>query len=182
MSESSTKRSPAQLVLGLLFGIAFGFLLQKGGVAQYDVLIGSLLLEDFTVFQVMLTAILVGMIGVFAMHGLGLVKLHPKALKVGPNIIGGLLFGVGFGLCGYCPGTGAAAIGQGNYDAVFAALGLLAGSFLYAEMSRATDRTIDTWGNRGQMMVTDLVRTPRPLVVGAAGVVIVAALILIERA
>jgi len=181
MSESDEKRSPPQLVLGLLFGLVFGFLLQKGGVAQYDVLVGALLLEDFTVFQVMLTAILVGMIGVFAMHSLGLVKLHPKALKVGPNILGGLLFGVGFGLSGYCPGTGAAAIGQGNYDAWFAALGLLAGSYLYAEMSRMLNRTLGQWGDRGQLMVTDLVRTPRPLVVGAAAVVITAALLLIER-
>ncbi len=181
MSESDDKRSPRQLVLGLLFGIVFGFLLQKGGVAQYDVLIGALLLEDFTVFQIMLTAILVGMIGVFTMHALGLVKLHPKALKVGPNIIGGLLFGVGFGLSGYCPGTGATAMGQGNYDAWFAALGLLAGSYLYAEMSRKLDRTLGKWGDRGQLMATDLVHTPRALVVGAAAVVIIAALVVVER-
>ena len=181
MSETEAKRSGPQLLLGLVFGVVFGFLLQKGGVAHYDVLIGALLLEDFTVFQVMLSAILVGMVGVFAMHGLGLVKLHPKALEVGPNIVGGLVFGVGFGLSGYCPGTGAAAIGQGNLDAVFAALGLLAGSFLYAEMSRPIERTLGKWGERGQWMLTDWVPAPKPVVVGTAAVVLGAVLLLLDR-
>ena len=53
-----------QLVLGLLFGVVFGFLLQKGGVGKYEVLIGMLLLRDFTVMKVMLSAVAVGMIGI----------------------------------------------------------------------------------------------------------------------
>lgn len=57
--------APKQLVLGLSFGINFGFLLQKGGVAKYDVLLGALLLTDFTVMKIMLAAILVGMVGIF---------------------------------------------------------------------------------------------------------------------
>ena len=56
-----------QLILGLLFGVVFGFLLQKGGVAKYHVLLGVLLLEDFTVIKVMLSAIVVGMLGVFTL-------------------------------------------------------------------------------------------------------------------
>ena len=93
-----------QLVLGLLFGLLFGFLLQKGGVAKYHVLIGVLLLEDFTVIKVMLTAILVGMIGVFGLYSLGLVNLHIKPTRYAANILGGLLFGVGFAFFAYCPG------------------------------------------------------------------------------
>ena len=120
MDESkplTTRQEPGQgvqLALGLLFGIAFGFLLQKGGVAKYHILIGVLLLEDFTVVRVMISAIVVGMIGVFVMHRLGWVELHLKPTRYGANILGGLIFGVGFGLIGYCPGTGAAAVGQGN--------------------------------------------------------------------
>jgi uncharacterized protein len=56
------------LVLGLIFGVAFGFLLQKGGVAKYEVLIGVLLLTDFTVIKVMMSAVVVGMVGIFLMH------------------------------------------------------------------------------------------------------------------
>ena len=98
-----------QLILGFLFGIVFGFLLQKGGVAKYHILLGVLLLEDFTVIKVMLSAIIVGMLGIFTLHGLGLVELHIKPTRYAANIFGGLLFGVGFALIGYCPGTGTAA-------------------------------------------------------------------------
>ena len=59
--------SAKQLALGLVFGVIFGFLLQKGGVAKYHILLGVLLLEDFTVVKVMLTAIIVGCVGIFAL-------------------------------------------------------------------------------------------------------------------
>ena len=140
-----------QLVLGLIFGLVFGVLLQKGGVAKYHVLVGVLLLEDFTVVKVMLTAIVVGMVGVLSLHGLGLVKLHVEPTRLAANVLGGILFGVGFALLAYCPGTGAAALGQGNYDAVAGVLGLLAGSDLFAEASGALDRTVLKWGDHGEL-------------------------------
>ena len=59
------------------------------------------MLEDFTVVKVMLTAIIVGCVGVFSLHALGLVKLHVKPTRYAANILGGLIFGVGFGLIGY---------------------------------------------------------------------------------
>lgn len=149
--------SRKQLVLGFAFGIAFGFLLQKGGVAKFEVLLGALLLTDFTVMKIMLTAILVGMVGIFSMHAMGLVKLHVKPTRYAANIIGGLVFGVGFALLGYCPGTGAAALGQGNLDAVAGIGGLLAGSYLYAEFSRGLSASVLNWGNRGGIMLPDLI-------------------------
>jgi len=51
-----------QLSIGLLTGILFGFLLQKGGVTKYDVIIGQLLLTDFTVVKIMLSAVITGML------------------------------------------------------------------------------------------------------------------------
>src|ERR1043166_4751838 len=123
--------SPRQLVLGFVFGIVFGFLLQKGGVAKYEVLLGQFFLTDFTVMKIMLTAHTVGMVGIFSMRALGLVKLHVKPTRYASNIVGGLLFGVGMGLLGYCPGTGAAALGQGNYDAIAGLGGLMAGRFFF---------------------------------------------------
>lgn len=170
-----------QLALGLLFGIVFGFLLQKGGVAKYEVLIGALLLTDFTVMKIMLTAILVGMVGIFTMHALGLVKLHVKPTRYAANIIGGLLFGVGFALIGYCPGTGAAAVGQGNYDAIAGILGLMAGSHLYAEMSHRLASTVLTWGNRGMIMLPDLVSMRVHRFLFAFIPVLAAALYVLER-
>ncbi len=155
-SPAKKEFSAKQLLLGALFGVVFGFLLQKGGVAKYHVLLGVLLLEDFTVVKVMLTAIVVGSIGVFGLHALGLVKLHIKPNRYAANIIGGLLFGVGFALLGYCPGTGAAALGQGNWDAIAGVLGLMAGSYLFAECSAWLGKTVMKWGDRGKLMLPEL--------------------------
>lgn len=173
--------SPKQLLLGLVFGIAFGFLLQKGGVAKYEVLLGSLLLTDFTVMKIMLTAILVGMVGIFGMHALGLVKLHVKPTRYAANVIGGLVFGAGFALLGYCPGTGAAALGQGNLDAVAGIGGLLAGSYVYAEMSRGLGSTILSWGNRGGIMLPDLFRIRLVPFLAVFAPLLLAALLALEK-
>ena len=151
-----------QLLAGAIFGVIFGFLLQKGGVAKYHILIGSLLLEDFTVMKVMLTAIIVGGIGVFSFHALGLVKLDIKPTRYAANIIGGLVFGIGFGLLGYCPGTGAAALGQGNWDVLAGIVGLLLGSYLFAELSSALGKTINKWGERGELFLNELFGMRRP--------------------
>lgn len=140
----------AQLLLGLIFGIAFGFLLQKGGVAKYEVLMGQLLLRDFTVAKVILSAVVVGMIGIGLMRQAGLVRSHLKPTKVWANVIGGLVFGAGFALAAYCPGTGAAALGQGNFDAFAVVAGLMAGSYVYALFSTRLDETIGSWSNLGE--------------------------------
>ena len=143
-----------KIVLALLLGASFGFLLQKGGVAKYDILMGALLLEDFTVFKVMLSAIFSGMIGVAILYKLGWVELHIKPLRYVANTIGGLVFGVGFALAGYCPGTEAAAIGQGNYDAIVSGAGMLVGSYLFAESYLYMKRIQDRW-NLGEKMIYD---------------------------
>ena len=111
-----------KLIAGAIFGLAFGFLLQKGGVGKYNVLIGQLLLQDWTVVKIILTAIVVGMIGVFTLHHFAKVNLHIKPTHIGANIIGGLLFGVGFALTGYCPGTAAVAHWDREVGTRFSAL------------------------------------------------------------
>jgi hypothetical protein len=122
-----------QVLLGLLFGIMFGFLLQKGGVTDYDVIIGQLLLTDFTVVKVMLSAIITGMIGFHLLRHKGYVRLHATEGSVGTNVAGGLIFGIGFALLGYCPGTVAGAVGTGALDALFGGVvGLLIGTGLFA--------------------------------------------------
>ncbi|MEX0614024.1 MAG: YeeE/YedE thiosulfate transporter family protein [Pirellulales bacterium] len=171
----------AQLALGLAFGIIFGFLLQKGGVAKYHILIGVLLLEDFTVIKVMLSAIIVGMVGIFAMHRLGMVELHLKPTRYAANVLGGLLFGVGFALIGYCPGTGAAALGQGNYDALGGVVGLMAGSYLYAEASAALSRSVEKWGDRGKLTLPEMVGTSTTAFVLVFAPLLALALVAIER-
>ncbi|MCX6700434.1 MAG: YeeE/YedE thiosulfate transporter family protein [Methanomicrobiales archaeon] len=124
-----------QIILGLLFGVVFGFLLQKGGVTSYNVIIAQLLLTDFTVMKVMLSAVIVGMIGLALLKHFGYVQPHPASGTIGSNVIGGLIFGFGFALLGYCPGTVAGAVGAGALDALIGGVvGILVGTAIFAEL------------------------------------------------
>lgn len=170
-----------QILQAILFGVLFGFLLQKGGVAKYHVLIGSLLLQDFTVFKVMLTAMVVGMLGLFPLYWLGKIELRIKPTRYAAVIIGGLIFGAGFALNGYCPGTGAAALGQGNWDALFMIAGMVAGSWLYAEFSATSKETLEKWGDRGKLLIPDLLRLNRKVAVVVFAGLLIGALIVLDR-
>ncbi len=170
-----------KLVAAILFGLAFGFLLQKGGVGKYNVLLGQLLLQDFTVAKIMLTAIIVGMVGVFTLHHFAKVNLHLQPTKVGAQTIGGLIFGAGFALMAYCPGTGAAALGQGSWDVLFGIAGLIAGSYLYAELSGWLKQTVEKWGDKGKVLLPDLLHIPRGLFVSGFGLVLLAVLFALQR-
>ena len=121
------------MLYGLVTGILFGFLLQKGRVIRYDKQIGALRLQDMTIVKFMLSAIVVGMIGTYLLVDLGLAKLSIKPMIVGSIVIGGLLFGVGWGLFGYCPGTSMGAVGEGRLDGIWGIAGMLAGAALFAE-------------------------------------------------
>jgi hypothetical protein len=170
-----------KLIAGAMFGLVFGFLLQKGGVGKYNVLIGQLLLQDWTVVKIMLTAIVVGMIGVFTLHHFAKVNLHIKPTRIGANIIGGLLFGVGFALMGYCPGTAAVALGQGSWDALFGMAGLIAGSWMFAELSGWTKRTVESWGDLGKVLLPDLLRVPRGVFIACFAAALTALLVVLQQ-
>ena len=130
-----SKSKKIGLLKGLLTGIVFGFLLQKGGVSRYNVIIGQLLLEDFTVLKIMLSATVTGMVGVYFLKYQGLIQLSPKPGSLMRSIVGGLIFGAGFALLGYCPGTAAGAAGQGNLDALIPGMGgMIIGSGLFANL------------------------------------------------
>jgi uncharacterized membrane protein YedE/YeeE len=171
-----------KLVTAIIFGTAFGFLLQKGGVGKYNVLLGQLLLQDFTVAKIMMTAIVVGMVGVFTLHHFAKVNLHLQPTKIGAQIIGGTLFGIGFALIAYCPGTGAAALGQGSWDVLFGMAGLIAGSYLFAEMSAWLKKTVETWGDKGKVMLPDLLPIPRLPFAYAVAVLLSVGLYFLDRA
>lgn len=186
VKQSTKKPAPPvaaapRLIAGAMFGLAFGFLLQKGGVGKYNVLIGQLLLQDWTVAKIMLTAIVVGMIGVFTLHHFARVNLHIKPTRIGANVIGGLLFGVGFALMGYCPGTAAVALGQGSWDALFGMAGLIAGSWMFAELSAWSKRTIEKWGDLGKVLLPDLLSVPRGLFVACFAAALTALLVVLQK-
>lgn len=181
MATADPVPSPARGVLaGLAFGVIFGFLLQKGGVADYDVLIGSLRLTDSTVFTVIMTAILVGSLTSALFRYFGVAQAHPKPTNYASNIVGGLLFGVGFGLLGYCPGTGAAALGQGSWDAAYGMIGLIAGSFTYAVASPVLKK-INRIGDRGKLTVPTAFHVSTPVYLGVLTIVSLTMLYFLNR-
>lgn len=126
---------PAQIVLGLVTGIFFGFFLQKGGATDYGVIEGQLLLYDFTVLKLMLSAVMAGMVVFPVLRHYGYANLHAADGTLGKNVLGGLIFGAGFALLGYCPGTVAGAVGGGALDALLGGMvGMLIGAGLFAEI------------------------------------------------
>jgi hypothetical protein len=170
-----------KLVGAILFGLTFGFLLQKGGVGKYNVLLGQLLLQDFTVVKIMMTAVVVGMLGVHTLHYFAKANLHLQPTRIGAQTIGGLLFGAGFALIAYCPGTGAAALGQGSWDVLFGIAGLMAGSYLFAELSAWLKQTVEKWGDKGKVMLPDLLHIPRAAFVPGFALLLTAALFALQQ-
>lgn len=122
------------LLYGLLTGALFGFLLQKARVIRYDQQVGALRLVDMTIVKFMFSAILTGMVGIYALRDLGFVTLAFKPTMPWVNIVGGLVFGAGWGLLGYCPGTAMGALGEGRRDAIWGILGMLVGGAVFAEL------------------------------------------------
>ena len=143
------------LVYGLLAGILFGFIMQRARVIRYDKQIGALLLQDMTIVKFMFTAILVGMVGIYLLGDAGYLKISGRPLIIGAALIGGGLFGIGWALLGYCPGTSWGALGEGRLDALAGILGLFAGAFIYAEIYPFLAETVLTWGNMGNLTIPD---------------------------
>lgn len=142
-----------QLVYGLVTGIIFGFFLQKARVIRYDKQIAALRLIDMTIVKFMFTSVLVAMVGVYLLKDLGIVNLSLKTTVLGGNIIGGLIFGIGWGLLGYCPGTQLGALGEGRWDSIWGLIGMLVGAGIFAEMFPFLKNTVLTWGNLGKITI-----------------------------
>jgi hypothetical protein len=144
------------LLNGLITGILFGFFLQKGRVTRYDKQVSALRLMDMTIVKFMFSAILVGMVGVHLLHIAGVTRPAILPANLGANIIGGLVFGVGWGLIGYCPGTSLGALGEGRTDAFWGILGMLAGIAFFAEVFPALNDTVLTWGREGSITLPQI--------------------------
>ena len=119
--------------LAIPIGLVFGFSLSRGGLTRYSNIVGVFRFTNLTVIKFMLTAMTVAMIVLYALKGLGVIQFPnvPETYIAG-NLIGGLIFGVGMSLAGYCPGTCAAGSGEGRLDYLISGvLGLLAGALVY---------------------------------------------------
>ena len=172
---------PLKLVLGLVTGILFGVLLQKGQVAKFQKLLGQFLLRDFTVVKIMATAIAVGTLGVHALVTMGAAEIHIQTASLARVIVGGVLFGVGLAIFGLCPGTSVAACGEGRRDAMIGVLGMFVGAGIYVAAFPALQPMIKSMADFGKVTLPQFTGTSPWLWAGGLAVVIAIALAILER-
>jgi uncharacterized membrane protein YedE/YeeE len=132
-----------KLLLGFAIGMAFGAVLQLGGASSYRKIMGMLLLRDLSILKMILTGIAVGLIGIQTLDLVGLAHMDVKATYVVGILLAGGIFGIGFALAGYCPGTGVVAAAEGKRDAFFVVAGGLVGAFAYALVHPALTSLLD---------------------------------------
>ncbi len=121
----------------LLIGLAFGFALEWAGFGSSRKLAGIFYFRDMTVLRVMSTALITAMLGLSLVAALGWVDLETQVYLLptvyGAQVLGGLIFGVGFALSGWCPGTGAVGVASGKLDALVFLVGVVVGAIVYNE-------------------------------------------------
>jgi len=183
MFESMRSNRSLQLLIGLLIGAGFGFLLQKGGLTSYNVIVGQLLFTDFTVLKTMLTAMLTGMIGVHLLKSRGIINFHPKPGSFGSTVIGGLFFGVGFALLGYCPGTVVGAAAQGSLDALFGGIvGGTIGAGIFATLYPRLERRILKKGYFGELTMPQMLKVGEWTIIIPLSMLIILLFMILEMA
>ncbi|MFA5872488.1 MAG: DUF6691 family protein [Anaerolineales bacterium] len=146
------------IILPLLLGVVFGFALNKAGLTKYHKIVNQFRLNDMAVLKFMLTALVVAMLGLYPLHALGVINFPtvPATYVVG-NLVGGLIFGVGMALAGFCPGTCVAGAGEGKMDyLVPGILGFLTGAVIYGLTYDKVFPKISAIANYGNVTLPEL--------------------------
>ncbi|MDO9024236.1 YeeE/YedE thiosulfate transporter family protein [Zwartia sp.] len=169
------------LLLAVVFGFAFGWLLQRGKVTNYNVIVNQFRFRDFTVLKVMMTAIIVGGIGVLVLTNMGMAKWHVRDANMLGTIIGAAIFGVGMVLYGYCPGTGVAAIATGSIHALIGAAGMILGAVLYAFSFEWVRANILSVGKLGKVTLPQIMHLPAWTLYGVLIVIALALFYWVEK-
>jgi len=167
---------PTEL-LGFIIGCVFGAGLFLAGLAEPDKIVGTLRLKDFHVMRVIAVFVLVGMLGTWILEMAGAANLSVKPAAIVSVLLGGALLGIGFGLTGYCPGTGLACAAAGRLDALVAVVGMLFGALLYIVTYPAVAAPLDGVANYGKVMLPEVTGIPRAvwvIVLCAVGAVVLA--------
>jgi hypothetical protein len=144
------------LFIGFLIGCAFGAILFLGGASSYRRIMGTLLLKDMWIIKLMLTAIGVGTLGIYLLDLGGLANMSIKPAYVWGVLAGGVIFGVGWAVSGYCPGTCVVGASEGKKDAIFTVLGALSGAFLFSLLFPYLEGALIEPANYGEVTLESL--------------------------
>ena len=143
------------LIIGFLIGCAFGAILYLGGASSYRKILGTLLLKDMTIIKLMMTAIGVGSLGIYLLDLGGLAHMSIKPAYVWGVIAGGAIFGTGWALSGYCPGTCVVGTSEGKKDAFATLLGALTGALLFSMLFPLVEKVFLQNANFGKITLVD---------------------------
>ena len=147
----------AKLMLGLFSGVAFGFVIQRAGATDPNRMARAHLMLDADIPRFMLAAVALSALGLFGLQSAGAGRTMVLPISLVATGLAAAIFGIGWGLCGYCPGTTWAAVGEGRLDAVFALVGGLAGAAVFAHLHERLIPLLYDPTNLGQLTVADAV-------------------------
>ena len=157
MYQLDTLDSAKAFLASLLIGIAFGFFLERAGFGSSRKLTGVFYFKDMDVIKVMFTAVITAALGLTCCIVMGWITIESIYLMptvYGAYVVGGLIFGVGFVMGGWCPGTAAAGLASGKMDALIFLFGAVIGSALFNEMFGLI-KPLYQWGQGGVVFVYD---------------------------
>ncbi len=135
--------TPVGFAMAGLIGILFGLFLEQAGFGSSRRLTGIFYFRDMAVLKVMFTAVVTAMVGYPYLSAFGWVKpgqLYLLDTYWGAQIVGGLIFGVGFVMGGWCPGTAFVGLASAKWDALVFLAGAVGGSVLFSEVYPAVER------------------------------------------
>ncbi len=167
--DSLALSTTTSLAIAVGIGVAFGWTLERAGLGNARKLVGQFHLTDLTVFKVMFSAVVTAMLGAFWLSRLGVLDLErvyvPETWLI-PQLVGGLLFGVGFALAALCPGTSCVAAATGRFDGLATVAGMLAGVWITGVFIGAISGLYDST-SRGTVTLPDAFGVPYGFVVFA---------------
>ena len=123
------------MLLALIAGLIFSYLAYKSNLFCSDQILSVGILKNFEAVQILLFALSISSLTFFIEYSLGDAVINVKPFYLAGILVGGLVFGVGEGMLGYCPGTLEMAIGYGSIDALFGFIGGLAAGYIYLDIS-----------------------------------------------
>jgi hypothetical protein len=171
------------LVLAFVIGAAFGGTLERAGLADAPKLARQFYLTDLTVFKVMFSALVTAMLGLFWLGRLGVIDvsaIYVPETFMGPQLLGGLVFGVGFVACGLCPGTSCVSAATGRLDGVAVIGGIFAGVVAMGFAAPAIAPFFAS-GARGVFTIPDALHLPYGVVVFAVTLMALGGFMVAER-
>jgi uncharacterized membrane protein YedE/YeeE len=169
LADADGLNESALLAGAIPIGFAFGWALERAGLGTAPKLAGQFALTDLTVFKVMFSAVVTAMLGAYWLARLGfldLERVYVPETFIAPQLVGGLVFGAGFSLCGLCPGTSCVAAATGRGDGAMVVLGMFTGVLI----TGLAVPHFQTWyesGAHGSWTLPQLLHVPHGVVVAA---------------